>query len=78
MHDALDWHNFLNHNLDFLDLVSDIRNFLDDLFNFSIHNDSLFDLDNLNYLGVFGFLGDNLLDHCWNLHNLFNDLSDRD
>lgn len=56
---------------------SDIRNFLDDLLDFSVHNDLFLNLHDLIRLGLNCVLNYDFFHNCWNLNNFLDSFSHR-
>lgn len=67
-------HYFFSQHFDLLDLISDVRHFLNDLSDLGIDHYSFLNPSELYRLWLDGVLDNDLLDNCWDLYDLLDGL----
>ena len=70
--DIMNRHNLFNKSIYFFNFSSDIGNFLYYLFDFSVINNSLFNFNDFDWLGLDSVLNNDLFHDCWNLDDFLN------
>jgi hypothetical protein len=74
---VLNWYNFFSDDFNFFDLVSNVRNFLNNFLYLSINHYLLFNSHKFNWLRLNCVLNNNLFYYSWHLDNLLNNLMHR-